>query len=93
MSAAMGAVLLGIVLFFIVLSPPIGADSDRKDAQRSGDKVAVQDRVPKQKQGDLEWFPDPERGWIRQKREEKNRHDQRNRSNSRNQSDGPRWEY
>ena len=92
----MGTVLLGFVLFFIVLSPRTGAAPDPKNAKRSDDKVAVQDPHSKQKQGDGEWFPDPERGWIRlQERQSKAREDQHNRSNTtvKDQSDRTRWEY
>ena len=93
----MGTLFLGLMLFFLAINPRTAADPDGKG--RVKDKAAVEENAQKQKGGSAqaEWFPDPERGWIRVEggnRDENNAARNRN-DNSRvkNEKDRTRWEY
>ena len=59
----MGTLFLGLMLFFLAINPRTSADPDGKGRV----KDAAEERAQKQKSGSAqaEWFPDPERGWIR----------------------------
>jgi len=93
----MGTLLLGLMLFFLAINPRTGADPDGKG--RVENKAGVKERAQKQKEGaaSAEWFPDPERGWIRPQERDRNENaDARNRKdNSRvkNEKDQTLWEY
>lgn|SRR5262249_24189451 len=101
LKVAMGTLLLGLMLFFVAAHPQTGADPDGKGGaqDRAQDKVAIEERAQKQKGGaaQAEWFPDPERGWIRLREGDRNENAAaRNRNdNSRvkNEKDRTRWEY
>ena len=93
----MGTLFLGLMLFFLALNPRTAADPSGKG--RVDDKVAAEDRAQKRKDeaAQAEWFPDPERGWIRRQEGDRNENAvARNRSdNSRVKNDKDRtpWEY
>jgi hypothetical protein len=90
MRAAIGAVIFGLILIFVTAAQRTGAEY-KNDAHGS-DKVA-DSRSPREKSdtAQTEWFPDPQRGWIRvEQRPQKNRDDPRNK-NSENKANT--WEY
>ena len=97
MRIAMGTLLLGLMLFFLGLNPRTDADPNGKG--RVDDKVAAEGRAQTRKDqaAQAEWFPDPERGWIRLQEGDRNENTvARNRNdNSRvkNAKDRTRWEY
>jgi hypothetical protein len=90
MRAAIGAVILGVILMLVTAGQRTGADY-KHDSHR-GDKVA-DSRGPRQKSdpAPTEWFPDPQRGWVRvEQRPQKERDNQRNKNPD---NKGNSWEY
>ena len=93
----MGTVLLGLMLFFLALNPRTGAAPDGKG--RAEDKVAVEEHAQKQKDkaAPAEWFPDPQRGWIRVPEGDRNENaaarNHNDNSRVKNEKDRTRWEY
>ena len=97
MRVAMGTLLLGLMLFFLAANNRTGANPDGNG--RAEDKVAVEERAQKQKDGaaPAEWFPDPERGWIRLQDGDRNQpaaaRDRNDHPPVKNENDRNRWEY
>lgn len=93
----MGTLLLGLMLFFLAPNPRTGADPNGKG--RVEDKVAVEERAQKQKDGaaPAEWFPDPQRGWIRVPEGDRDEtaaaRNHNDNSRVKNAKDRTRWEY
>ena len=93
----MGTVLLGLMLFFLALNPRTAADPEGK--ARVEDKAAVEKRAQKPSEGTAsqEWFPDPQRGWIRVPEGDRNEtagaRNHNDNSRVKNEKDRTRWEY
>jgi hypothetical protein len=93
----MGTLLLGLMLFFLAANPRTGANPDGKG--RVEDKVAVEEHTqkPNEKKAPVEWFPDPDRGWIRLQERDRgqsdNARDRNDHSRVKNENNRTRWEY
>jgi hypothetical protein len=85
------------MLFFLALNPRTDADPDRKG--RIEDKAAGEEHAQKRKDeaAQAEWFPDPERGWIRLQEGDRNENavarNREDNSRLKNKQDRTRWEY
>lgn len=94
-----GAAIFGVILMLVPAGQPTGADyknaapghHDRNGAP--SDYNAGEARMPREKSdtGQTEWFPDPQRGWVRvEQRPQKDRDDSRNKKSDKNANS---WEY
>jgi hypothetical protein len=90
MRAAIGVVIFGVILMLATAGERTGADS--KNGPRGDDKIA-DSRGAKDKSDNTstEWFPDPQRGWIRvEQKPQKDRDNQRNKNPDHKANT---WEY
>lgn len=90
MRVAIGAAIFGVILMLVTAGQRTGADY--KNDSHSNDKVGeARGAREKSDNAPTEWFPDPQRGWIRVEQ-----HPQKDRDNSRNKNSDKKansWEY
>ncbi|HEY1371058.1 MAG TPA: hypothetical protein VGH50_01200 [Candidatus Binatia bacterium] len=102
MRIVVGSVVLGMVLFFVASNPRTGVGPGTDDGRSPKDRVTVEERAQKpNSNAQGEWFPDPERGWVRLQQHDQ-QHDrneggvERNRGDNsavKSRNDRTRWEY
>jgi hypothetical protein len=90
MKAAIGAVIFGVILMLVTAGQRTGADD--KNGPRIVDKVG-EARSPREKSDAStgEWFPDPQRGWVRVEQRPQKDRDNPRKKNSDNKANI--WEY
>jgi hypothetical protein len=88
-----------MVLFFVASGPRTGTGPGPEDGRSPKDKATVAQRAQKPNADTApgEWFPDPERGWVRLPQHDRNQdggeHNRADNSAVKNRKDGTRWEY
>lgn len=99
MRIVVGTVVLSMVLLFVASGPRTGIGPGTDEGRGSKDKATVEEHAQKQDAGvaEGEWFPDPERGWVRLQPHDRNdggaERNRRDNSTVKNRKDGTRWEY
>ena len=89
MRVAIGAVILGVILMLVTAGQRTGADY--KNSSHNDDKADARSPREKSDTATTEWFPDPQRGWIRvEQRPQKDRENQRNKNPDHKANT---WEY
>ncbi|HEX2385248.1 MAG TPA: hypothetical protein VHL99_01725 [Candidatus Binatia bacterium] len=99
MRATIGAAIFGVILMLVTAGQPTGADYRKtapghpdRNGIPTGDKVG-EARMPREKSdsGETEWYPDPQRGWVRvEQPTQKDRDNPRNKNSDNNANN---WEY
>ena len=79
MRAAIGAMIFGVILMLLTAGERTGADY--KNGSRSENKADARSPRGKSDTTTTEWFPDPQRGWIRvEQQPQKDRDNQRDKN-------------